>query len=159
MAISIQEQIADKNINLLHVKCTRGVYNKMIFKTVINGNPKYYTLSKLDWMKQFVCDDNELIAASCIECLCMHGWDIDEILLEIPTNFNRHLWCNKVIEMAEKQDKPDLLLHFLEEESIYLNKAILALKRKGHENYLTTLLLSNNPFITKAIMRMTKNAN
>ena len=131
----------------------------MIFKTVINGNPKYYTLSKLDWMKQFVCDDNELIAASCIECLCMHGWDIDEILLEIPTNFNRHLWCNKVIEMAEKQDKPDLLLHFLEEESIYLNKAILALKRKGHENYLTTLLLSNNPFITKAIMRMTKNAN
>lgn len=159
MAISIQEQIADKNINLLHVKCTRGVYNKMIFKTVINGNPKYYTLTKLDWMKQFICDSNELIAVGCIEGLCMHGWDIDEILPEIPANFNRHLWCDKVIEMAEKQDKPDLLLHFLEEESICLNKAILALKRKGHENYLTTLLLSNNPFITKAIMRMTKNAN
>ena len=159
MAVSIQEQIADKNINLLHVKCTMGVYNKMIFRAVIWGNPKYYTLSKLDWMKQFICADNELIAANCIECLCTHGWDIDEILPEIPANFHRHLWCDKVIEMAEKQDKPDLLLHFLEEESVYLNKAILALKRKGHENYLTTLLLSNNPSITRAIMRMTKNAN
>lgn len=156
--LTMQEQIADRNINLLHVKCTRGTYNKTIFNVINRGNPKYYTLEKLTWMKDFICDKNELIATSCIESLCLHGWDIDEIKPYIKNNFHRHLWCDKVIEMAEKQDKPDLLLQFLEEQSIYLNKAILALKRTKHENYLTTLLLSNNPYLTKAIMRITKNA-
>ena len=152
----IQSLFADKNINLLHIKCNRGIYSELLFKRVIHGNPKVYTLDKLDWLKDFINHKNEQIATGAMEALCMHGINIEEFTEDIKNNLHRSLFSFKVIDIAEKQDKPDVLLLFLEENSKYMNRAILALKRKKHDNYLTILLLSNNPSLTKAIARITK---
>jgi len=72
-------------------------------------------------------------------------------------NFHKKLWCEKIIEMAELQDNPDILLFFLEEEHGYINRAVLALKKTGHDNYLTSLLLSDNMNMVKSINRIINN--
>jgi len=151
-----QKTIADKNIKLLKIKCERGIYHDRLFKVVINGGDDMYPLSELEWMKDYVSNSNPLIGASCMECLCRHGMDIAEFKDYVSENFNNPYWCNKAIDIAENQDDPDFILTFLEESSIYMNRAILALKRNNHETYLTALLLSDDDNLVKTVMRMTK---
>lgn len=151
-----RKDIAEKNLALLKIKCERGIYHDRLFKAVINGRDEYYPVEKLEWMKKYVSDDNALIGASCMECLCRHGVDIVDFKDYVKENFDKPYWCNKAIEIAENQDDPDFILMFLEESSIYMNRAILALKRNNHETYLTALLLSDDDNLVKTVMRMTK---
>ena len=62
----------------------------------------------------------------------------------------------KVIELAEKYDKPDVLIHFMDEEKGYVNRVIIALKNIHHEDYLTTLMLSENESLVKSVDRITR---
>lgn len=148
-------KIAENNINLLHMKCNRGIYSEHIFKTVINGSDKYYSLEKLIWMKDFLEHNNQNIATSCLECLCKHGLNINDIKNILKRQLKNRLFSLKAIEIAEKQDNPDVLLMFMEEEDGYINRVILALKNTKHEDYMTTLMLSNNNNLVKSVNRIT----
>ena len=44
-------KIAENTINLLHLKCNKGVYAERLFKTVARGSNAYYPLEKIKWMK------------------------------------------------------------------------------------------------------------
>lgn len=148
-------KIAENTINSLHIKCKRNIYSERSFKTVSNGSDKYYPLEKIEWMKDFLDYENQNIAVSCLECLCKHGLNLNDIRDIIKKKIKDKLFSLKVIEMAEKQDNPDILLLFMEEEDGYINRVILALKNTGHEDYLTTLMLSNNEMLIKSVDRIT----
>jgi len=148
-------KIAENNINLLHMKCNRGIYSEHTFKTIINGSDKYYSLEKIEWMKDFLEHNNQNIATSCLECLCKHGLNINDIKNVLKRQLKNRLFSLKAIEIAEKQDNPDVLLMFMEEEDGYINRVILALKNTKHEDYMTTLMLSNNDNLVKSVNRIT----
>jgi hypothetical protein len=147
-------KIAENTINLLHIKCNKGIYSDRLFKTIRNGSDKYYPLSKLEWMKDFLEGTNQNIATCCLECLCKHGLDLEEIRDIISNKIKDKLFSLKVIEMAEKYNKPDILLLFMEEDDFYINRVILALKNTNNESYLTTLMLSDNDKLVKSINRI-----
>ena len=150
-------RIADGNIAALRSKCLRGMYSSQMFRTVTKGLDRFYALDKLEWMKEFLDDRNQLIASSCLECLCAHGYNLEDATDVILSRIDDRMFSCKVIELAEKYDKPDILLHFLDEEKGYVNRAILALKKMHRENYLTTLMLSENQSLVKSVYRMTRN--
>lgn len=152
----VYQKMVDNNIAMLHIKCTRGIFNDRLFRTIANGDDRFYTLEKLDWMKAFILDDNEHIAAGCLECLCRHGYDINNARDVIASRLKDRIFSNKVIEIAEKINNPDILLLFMEEKDAYINRVILALKNTGNDAYLTTLMLSENETLVKAINRITK---
>jgi hypothetical protein len=89
-----------------------------------------------------------------LECLCKHGLDLEEIRDIISNKIKDKLFSLKVIEMAEKYNKPDILLLFMEEDDFYINRVILALKNTNNESYLTTLMLSDNDKLVKSINRI-----
>lgn len=151
----IYMNIAEKNINLLHIKCKRNIYSERMFKTIINGSNKYYPLEKIEWMKDYLESDNQKLATSCLECLCKHGLNINDIQDILKERMKDKLFSIKAIEIAEKQNNPDILLLFMEEEYGYINRVILALKNTNHEDYLTTLMLSNNEKLVQAVNRIT----
>ena len=148
-------KIADKNIDILHTKCNKGIYTAQGFKIILNGSDKYYPLEKIEWMKEFLENKNSNIATSCLECLCKHGLNLSEIEDVIKKKINDTLFSLKVIEIAEKQENPDVLLILMEEQYPYINRIILALKRMHHEDYLTTLMLSNNELLVKSVNKIT----
>lgn len=148
-------KIAENTINLLHLKCNKGVYAERLFKTVARGSNAYYPLEKIKWMQEFLEDNNHNIATYCLECLCRHGLKLDEITDVITNKIKDRMFSLKVIEMAELQDNPNILLMFMDEENYYINRVILALKKTNHEDYLTTLMLSDNEKIVQAINRIT----
>lgn len=151
----VYAQIAEKNINILHIKCTRGIYTERLFKTIANGSSKYYPLDKLIWMKDFLENDNQNIATCCLECLCNHGMKLDEVSDIIQNKIHNKMFSLKVIEMAEKENNPNVLLLFMDEELGYINRVILALKKTHNESYMTTLMLSENESLVKSVNRIT----
>ena len=153
---SAYDRIADTNIATLKSKCLRGLYSERMFKTIAKGLDRFYSLEKLDWMKEFLKDGNQHIAAGCLECMCAHGYNLEdatEIMLE---RIDDRIFSSKVIELAEKYDKPDVLIHFMDEEKGYVNRVIIALKNIHHEDYLTTLMLSENESLVKSVDRITR---
>lgn len=153
---NFMRKIALNNLNIFHIKCTRGIYNERLFKCILN-NINQYTEEDINWMKEFVNSSNELIGTGCLEILCNAGFNVSEFSECIKDNENNRQWCYKFIELAEKQNDPESLLFFIEENGFYLNRAILALKRNKQESYLTTLMLSDNINLVKAIMRIIGN--
>lgn len=152
----VYQKMVDNNIAMLHIKCTRGIFNDRLFRTVANGDSRFYTLDKLDWMKAFISDANQHVAAGCLECLCRHGYDINDARDIIASRLKDRIFSNKVIEIAEKINNPDILLLFMEEKDAYINRVILALKNTGNDSYLTTLMLSENETLVKAVNRIAK---
>ena len=153
---SAYDRIADTNIATLKSKCLRGLYSERMFKTIAKGLDRFYSLEKLDWMKEFLKDGNQHIAAGCLECMCAHGYNLEdatEIMLE---RIDDRIFSSRVIELAEKYDKPDVLIHFMDEEKGYVNRVIIALKNIHHEDYLTTLMLSENESLVKSVDRITR---
>jgi hypothetical protein len=147
-------KIAENTINLLHIKCNKGIYSEKLFKTIINGSDKYYPLEKIAWMKEFLEDKNHNIATCCLESLCKHGLELEEIRDVIERQLHDKLFSLKVIEIAEKKNNPDILLLFMEEDDCYINRVVLALKKTNNESYLTTLMLSENQDLVKSINRI-----
>lgn len=153
---SAYNRIADTNIATLKSKCLRGLYSERMFRTVTHGLDKFYSLDKLEWMKGFLNNQNQHIASSCLECLCAHGYNLDDVLDVILQRIDDRIFSSKVIELAEKYDKPDVLIHFMDEEKGYVNRVIIALKNIHHEDYLTTLMLSENESLVKSVNRITR---
>ena len=149
-------RIADTNIATLKSKCLRGLYSERMFRTIAKGGDKFYTLEKLDWMKEFLNDGSQHIAAGCLECLCAHGYNLEDATEVILERIDDRIFSSKVIELAEKYDKPDVLIHFLDEEKCYVNRVIIALKKTHHEDYMTTLMLSENESLVKSVDRITR---
>ena len=149
-------RMVERNIALLKIKCTSGVYSERLFRTVGNGDGRLYTLDRIGWMKDFLSDPNEHIAAGCLDCLCRHGYDLAEATGVISSRLGDRMFSSKVIEIAERENRPDVLLMFMEEKDAYINRVIIALKKTGNESYLTTLMLSENEDLVRAIDRMTK---
>lgn len=149
-------RIAENNVKALRSRCLRGMFSEAMFRTVAKGLDRFYTLEMLDWMKEFLTSQNQHIAAGCLECLCAHGYNLDDAMDVIQSRIDDRVFSNKVIDLAEKYDKPDILLHFMDEEKKYLNRVIIALKNTHHEDYLTTLMLSENESLVRSIDRMTK---
>lgn len=152
----LARKMALNNLNIFHIKCTRGIYNDRLFRFVLN-NVGNYTKEDIEWMREFVNSSNELIGTGCLEILCSAGASTTEFASYVSGNLEKKQWCYKFIELAEKQNDPDSLLFFLEEDGIYLNRAILALKRNKQESYLTTLMFSDNDDFTKAVTRIVDN--
>lgn len=149
-------KIALNNLNIFHVKCTRGIYNDRLFKFILN-NIGQYTKEEIEWMRGFVNSPSELIGTGCMEILCNSGVKVSEFSDYIQNNLKNGQWCHKFIELAEKQNDPDAMLPFLEEDEIYINRVILALKRNKQESYLTTLMMSDNENLVKAVTRIIDN--
>ena len=80
---------------------------------------------------------------------------LDDIIDIIQRRMKDNMFSLKVIELAEKEDNPNLLLLFMDEENHYINRVILALKNTKHEDYLTTLMLSDNEKLVNAVNRIT----
>jgi len=154
---SAYNRIADTNIATLKSKCLRGLYSERMFRTIAKGLDKFYTLEKLDWMKEFLSDHNQHIAANCLECLCSHGYPLEDATDVIMERIDDRIFSSKVIELAERHDKPEVLLYFMDEDKGYVNRVIIALKKIHHEDYLTTLMLSDNESLVKSVDRMTRN--
>ena len=154
---STYERIAENNIKALRSKCLRGLYSEAMFRTVAKGLDRLYSLEKLDWMKEFIEDQNQHIAAGCLECLCSHGYDLADAMDVIQSRVDDRIFSSKVIELAERHDKPDVLLVFMDEEKGYVNRVLIALKKTHHEDYMTTLMLSENESLVKSVDRITKN--
>lgn len=148
------QKIADNNIALLHIKCTRGIFSDNLFRMVARGNSRFYTLDRLEWMKEFLPSPSEHIAAGCLDCLCSHGFNLNDARDIIAGRIKDKIFSNKVIEIAERQNNPDILLLFMEESDGYLNRVILALKKTGNDSYLTTLMLSENETLARAVNRI-----
>lgn len=148
-------RIADNNISALKSKCLRGLYTEWMFRTVTRGLDTFYSLEKLEWMKEYFTHRNEHIAASCLECLCAHGYNLEDAMDVITSRVDDKVFSNKVIELAEKYDKPDVLLNFMDEGKGYVNKVILALKKMHHEEYMTTLMMSDNEMLVKSVNKLT----
>ena len=147
-------KIAENNINILHIKCNRGIYSERLFKTVINSSDKYYSLEKIEWMKDFLESENHNIATGCLESLCKHGLNLDDIKDVLIKKMKDKLFSLKAIEIAEKTNNPDILLLYMEEDDFYINRVILALKKTNNESYLTTLMLSDNEKLVKSVNRI-----
>ena len=153
---SAYDRIADTNIATLKSKCLRGLYSERMFKTIAKGLDRFYSLEKLDWMKEFLKDGNQHIAAGCLECMCAHGYSLEDATDILLERIDDRIFSSKVIELAEKYDKPDVLIHFMDEEKGYVNRVIIALKNIHHEDYLTTLMLSENESLVKSVDRITR---
>ena len=154
---STYTRIADNNISALKSKCLRGLYAGQMFRTVTHGLDKFYSLDKLEWMKEFLDNQNQLIASGCLECLCAHGYNLEDATEVILQRIDDKMFSSKVIELAEKYDKPDILIHFMDEDKGYVNRVIIALKNTHHEDYMTTLMLSENESLVKSVDRITRN--
>ena len=154
---STYERIADNNIRALRSKCLRGLYSEAMFRTVAKGLDKFYPLEKLDWMKEFLEDRNQHIASGCLDCLCAHGYNLDDSTDVIQSRIDDRIFASKVIDLAERHDKPEILLLFMDEEKGYVNRVLIALKKTHHEDYMTTLMLSENESLVKSVDRITKN--
>ena len=152
----VYQRMAENYIAGLHVKCTRGIFSERLFRLVADGDSRFYPLEKLEWMKDFLSDPHEQIAAWCLECLCRHGYSLDEARDVIASRLKDRIFSNRVIDIAERMNNPGILLLFTEEEDAYVNRVIVALKNTGNESYLTTLMLSNNDSLVKALCRITK---
>lgn len=150
----LQFKMAENNLNMLKIKCRKGIFSEISFQNVIKW--KHYSLNELEWMKDFLEDKNQQIASHCLECLAVHGADLNDFKDIIKKRIKDNIYANKVIELAEKQNKPKILLLFMDEENNYINRVILALKRTGNESYMTTLMLSDNEMLLKSIDRLTK---
>lgn len=150
-------QIAENTINSLHVKCKRGIYAERLFKTIFNGSNKYYSLQKIEWMKEYLQHDNQHIATSCLDCLCSKGLKLDDIYDILQKRIKDRLFSLKAIDIAEKENNPNVLLLYMEEEDYYINRIILALKKTNNESYLTTLMLSDNEKLVQTINKITNN--
>lgn len=153
---SAYDRIADTNIATLKSKCLRGLYSERMFKTIAKGLDRFYSLEKIDWMKEFLKDGNQHIAAGCLECMCAHGYNLEDAIEIFLERIDDRIFSSKVIELAEKYDKPDVLIHFMDEEKGYVNRVIIALKNIHHEDYLTTLMLSENESLVKSVDRITR---
>lgn len=149
------EKIAEKNLAVLQTKLTRDIYSSQIFKMIINGSDKYYPLDKILFLKNYINHKNEHIAADSLECLCKHGFDLNEAVDVIKERIKNRFFSNKVIELAGKMNLPDILLLFMNEEDGYINKVILTLKKTNNESYLTTLMFAKDEDIVKTINKLT----
>jgi hypothetical protein len=109
-------------------------------------------------MKEFLNDLNQHIAAGCLMCLCAHGYDLTDATATLQARIDDKIFSSKAIELAEKYDKPDVLLLYMDEEKGYVNKVIIALKKTHHEDYMTTLMLSENEALVNSVNRITRNA-
>lgn len=150
----VYAQIAERTINILHTKCTRGIYAERMFNTIKNGSSKYYPLEKISWMKDFLEDKNQNMAACCLECLCSKGFDLEEAREILQKRLQDRFFSLKAIEIAEKLNNPSILLIYTEEDDLYINRVILALKNTKNESYLTTLMLSDNDTLVKSVNRI-----
>lgn len=148
--------IADKTIAIIKTKLTRDINADRLFKMIIDSSDKYYPLEDIIFMKDYLDHKNERIAAGCLECLCKKGFDLNDAVDIIKGRIKDRLFSLKVIELAGKYNKPDILLLFMEEEYGYINNVILTLKRTGNESYLTTLMLSQDEDLVKTIDKLTK---
>ena len=153
---SAYDRIADTNIATLKSKCLRGLYSERMFRTVAKGLDKFYPLEKLDWMSGFLRNGNQHIAAGCLECMCAHGYSLEDATDILLERIDDRIFSSKVIELAERYDKPDVLIHFMDEGKGYVNRVIIALKNIHHEDYLTTLMLSDNESLVKSVDRITR---
>lgn len=151
-----QHRFVDTTLTLLKEKCSKGEYHDRLFKRVIAGLKRYFTIEKLEWMREYVNHPNQMIAAACLESLCTHGAKVSEFADLIEQNYPRRSWCEMMILMAEKQNDPNVLLAFLDEKYGYINRVIIALKNTKNDSYLTTLLLSDNVTLASAVDRMIK---
>lgn len=153
---STYTRIADNHISALKSKCLRGLYSERSFRTVARGLDKFYSLDKLEWMKEYLDSSNQHIASGCLECLCAHGYNLEESMELVHSRIDDKIFSSKVIELAEKYDKPEILLVYMDENKGYINRVIIALKKTHHEDYLTTLLLSENDALVKSVDRITR---
>lgn len=148
-------EIAENRIALLYGKCRRGNYSSWLFQKVIRGVDSLYPLEKLLWMKDFLSVENQSIAADCLSCLCHHGMSLDDVLDVILKRKKDKIFSCRVIELAEFQHNPGILLHYIEEEDgDYVNRVILALKKMKEESYLTSLLFSRNDITVNGVNRV-----
>lgn len=154
--MNTSERMADSHIALLHTKCTRGLYSQKLFSIVSSGSDRLYPLDKILWMQSFVCGQNQQIAAGCLECLCSHGMSLDDFSDIIESRINDRIFTLKVIDIAERNNNPDVLARFLEIGSIYMNRALLAIKRTGNDSYLVPLMVSGNLDMESVANRITE---
>lgn len=154
MSRDVYAELAEKNIASLHIKCTRGIYAERLFRTVARGLDKFYPLEKLEWMKGFLDNADEHIAAGCLECLCAHGYSLDENSEVFQKRVDDKWFSLKVIDLAEKYDKPRVLVHYMDEEKGYVNRVIVALKRMHRETYMMSFLMSTNIDLAKSVHRI-----
>ena len=153
----IYYKIAEKTIGQLKEKCLKNEFSPRLFTMVKNGLNKFYQLESLMWMESFLSSENQNIASECLRCLCAHGYDIEKIKNIIQDRINDKIFSSTVIEIAEQQNKPEILIMYLDENNGYLNRVILALKKTNNESYLTMLMFSDDDDITKSISRMINN--
>lgn len=149
------ERVAENVIKNLKSKCQRGIYSEGFFRTAIRGLNKFYPLSKIDWMKDYLTDHNQHIASGCLECLCSHGMNISDVNDILAQRIDDRMFSTTAIEMAEKQNKPETLIIYMDEDKGYVNRVIMALKKTHNEEYMTTLMMSDNGNLVKAVNKMT----
>ena len=149
-------KMAEKNIAMLHVKCTRGIFSDRLFKTVSRGADQFYPLQDLMWMTDFLRCEEQHIAAGCLEALVRHGYRLSDCEDVLRDRVRDRIFSNTAIDLAGEMNKPDTLLIYMDEDLGYLNKVIVTLKKTRNESYLTTLMLSENDALVNAVNRITK---
>lgn len=149
------EKVAENVIRNLKLKCQRGTYSEGYFRTAIRGLNKFYPLDKLEWMRDCLTDQNQHIASGCLECLCSHGMNIFEVNNVLEQRIDDKIFSTKAIEIAEKQNSPETLILYMDEEKGYVNRVIIALKKTHNEAYMTTLMMSDNDNLVRAVNKMT----
>ena len=154
MANEAYRRMAEQTVAGLRVKCTMGAYSERLFRRIAAGPDALYPPERLEWMRDFLDSPQQSIAASCLECLCAHGSRIGDFPELICRRFEGRIFSSRVIEIAERQNCPEILCLFLEEGSGYVSRAVLALKKTGNEGYLTPLLFSSDDTLVKSVMRI-----
>ena len=150
------EQIADKFIALLKVKCTRGIYVDHLFRQVSHGPAQFYPLEKLLWMEKFLDSENQQIAADCLRCLCLRGKQLSDYRQVLQDRIQDKVFSSKVIALAEDLNDPNSLILYMDEQLYYVNRVIIALKRTHNESFLTPFMFSENETLARAVMKIAK---
>lgn len=150
------DEIADKFIALLKIKCTMGVFAEHLFRQVEKGDAQYYSLEKILWMEDFLTHQNENIASRCLRCLCSKGKKLSDYKQILCDRIKDKLFSSKAIALAEELNDPASLVMYMDEDLFYVNRIIIALKRTHNESYLTPFMFSENETLAKAVIKIAK---
>ena len=147
--------IQSQNLRLFKNKLETGLYDDNSFVKILSQKTDCFKSSEVKFLEDYLDDDSINIKSGALKVLCRYGHSLDEYV-DIIFKENDMLWVDTIINIAVEQKNIDILLKLLDEKSNHLNKIIMAFKKLGREDYLTTLMFSTNDELVKVITKMNR---
>lgn len=149
--MNLEEKIKQQNLKFLSHALRKQQYKQALFNNLLNFK---YQKQEIQFVEKYLECNNLKIKSFIIRFLCKNGSSLNNFFKYLDEDESL---LDEFIQIAYENNDVDCLLQLLNEQNGKLLDVILAIKKIGRNDLLTSLMFSDNEEIVDLVRKVINN--